>query len=62
MSKVYRCTGTDKNKGHERGRGGCKIEWSDREFDIFEELCAKFCDQKERQGRKLRQLLRKNIT
>lgn len=47
MSKVYRCTGTDKNKGRERGRGGCKIEWSDREFDIFEELCAKFCDQKE---------------
>lgn len=47
MSKVYRYTGMDKNKDSKRTRGRKKIEWSDREFDVFEELCAKFCEQKE---------------
>lgn len=47
MSKVYRYTGKDKGKDNKKSKRGNKIEWSEREFDIFEELCAKFCEQKE---------------
>lgn len=30
-----------------RTRGYNKVKWTEKEFDIFEKLCQKFCEQKE---------------
>lgn len=47
MSKIYRYNESGKDKMHKKSRNCQKIEWSEREFDVFEGLCAKFCEQKE---------------
>lgn len=47
MSKIYRYNESEKDKMNKKRKSCQKIEWSEREFDIFEGLCAKFCEQKE---------------